>query len=108
MRTGIPDCCFVAGHKDLNLARGVPIPEFRHSLVKLLKLAEFQSITKPIPPRIAIIGVALEINLAADQAIYAEIIPQDPKRVRVLLSVLEPLHKNTKAQPNAISDTIGP
>ena len=66
---GTPTWLFDAGQSDLNLALGVPIPEFLHSFEKFEKLADFQSIAIPMPPKIAIIGVALMINLPADQAI---------------------------------------
>ena len=108
IKTGTPTLLLVAGQRELNLARGVPMPEFLHSLEKFAKLADFQSIANPIPPKIAITGVALMMNLPADHAIYVEIIPQEPSKVNDILFVLAPLQRKTKAQPNAINATIGP
>ena len=76
---GIAGFRFVAGQIDLNLVLGVPIPERRHSLTKEEKLAPSQSIIRPIPPTTAIAGVALKMNLPADQAMYVAMTTHRPR-----------------------------
>ncbi len=68
----------LAVNTDLNLVLGVPIPERRHSLTKEEKFAPSQSIINPIPPTTAIAGVALKMNLPADQAMYVAMITHNP------------------------------
>ena len=53
---GTPGRAFVAGHKDLNLVLGVPMPEFLLTLVNAEKFALSHSIEIPMPPAMAITG----------------------------------------------------
>ncbi len=67
-RAGIAEFFLAAGHTELHLERGVPIPERRHSLANAEKFAAFHIMAMPKPPTTAIAGVALKMNLPADQA----------------------------------------
>ena len=98
----------MAGHKDLNLVLGVPMPEFLLTLVNAEKFALSHSIEIPMPPAMAITGVALMMNRPAVQAMYVAMLAHSPSRVRLDLFLLIPLHSNTNAQPIAIREIIGP
>ncbi len=80
MRTGIRGRLALAGRIARKRARGVPIPERRHSLVKVWKSAIFQRAAIPIAPTTAIGGVALKMKRPAVQAMYAAMSTQIPAR----------------------------
>ena len=105
---GTPGRALEAGQRDLKRVLGVPMPEFRHTLVKDGRLAALHSMEIPIPPTTAITGVALMMKRPADHAMYVAIMVQRPRRVSSDLFFLLPLHNSRNAHPIAIKATMGP
>ena len=87
---------------------GVRIPNFFQERTSPLQLAHFQSDAIPQAPRMAIMGVALNMKRAAFQAMKVAAKTQTPKTRSVERRWRSPLHRNVPPITRASRKVIGP